>query len=98
MRSICAHLYVSSVSFSTPHATTINTVKTTRARGKIFSISTESGAVFTIGKSYLSENHQSYFFIRNDPIRKLIAGANQSAVICGKFKRNAVEKNRRDNL
>lgn len=44
----------------------------------------ESGAVFTLGKSYLSENHQSYFFIRNDPIRKLIAGSNQSAVICGK--------------
>lgn len=47
---------------------------------------TESGAVFTLGKSYLSENHQSYFFIRNDPIRKLIAGSNQSAVICGKPK------------
>lgn len=45
----------------------------------------ESGAVFTIGKSYLSENHQSYFFIRNDPIRKLIAGTSQSAVICGKW-------------
>lgn len=41
--------------------------------------------MFTIGKSYLSENHQSYFFIRNDPIRKLIAGTHQSAVICGKF-------------
>lgn len=46
----------------------------------------ESGAVFTLGKSYLSENHQSYFFIRNDPIKKLIAGSSQSAVICGKLK------------
>ncbi|XP_055323034.1 uncharacterized protein LOC129578445 [Sitodiplosis mosellana] len=42
----------------------------------------ETGAVFTLGKSYLSENHQSYFFIKNDPIRKVIAGENQSAVIC----------------
>lgn len=44
----------------------------------------ETGAVFTLGKSYLSENHQSYFFIKNDPIKKLITGSHQSAVICGK--------------
>lgn len=50
-----------------------------------FYVFVESGAVFTLGKSYLSENHQSYFFIRNDPIRKLIAGRSQSAVICGNF-------------
>lgn len=43
----------------------------------------ESGAVFTLGKSYLSENHQSYFFIKNDAIRKLICGNFQSAVVCG---------------
>lgn len=46
---------------------------------------TESGAVFTLGKSYLSENHQSYFFIKNDAIRKLICGNFQSAVVCGEF-------------
>lgn len=45
----------------------------------------ETGAVFTLGKSYLSENHQSYFFIKNDPIKKVITGDNQSAVICGQF-------------
>lgn len=44
---------------------------------------TDSGAVFTLGKSYLSENHQSYFFIKNDAIRRLICGRNQSAVVCG---------------
>lgn len=43
----------------------------------------DSGAVFTLGKSYLSENHQSYFFIKNDAIRRLICGRNQSAVVCG---------------
>ncbi|XP_031634510.1 uncharacterized protein LOC116347879 isoform X2 [Contarinia nasturtii] len=42
----------------------------------------ETGAIFTLGKSYLSENHQSYFFIKNDPIRKVVTGDNQSAVIC----------------
>lgn len=45
----------------------------------------ETGAVFTLGKSYLSENHQSYFYIKNDPIKKVISGDNQSAVICGWF-------------
>ncbi|XP_067645760.1 X-linked retinitis pigmentosa GTPase regulator [Eurosta solidaginis] len=41
-----------------------------------------SGAIFTLGKSYLAENNQSYFYIRNDPIKGLIAGPHQSAVIC----------------
>lgn len=41
--------------------------------------------MFTLGKSYLSENHQSYFYIKNDPIKKVITGDNQSAVICGWF-------------
>lgn len=46
----------------------------------------ETGAVFTLGRSYLSENHQSYFYIKNDPIKKVVAGDNQSAVICGQFR------------
>ncbi|XP_075163883.1 uncharacterized protein LOC142236531 [Haematobia irritans] len=41
-----------------------------------------TGAIFTLGKSYLAENTQSYFYIKNDPIKKLIAGPHQSAVIC----------------
>lgn len=44
-----------------------------------------TGAIFTLGKSYLAENSQSYFYIKNDPIKKLIAGPYQSAVICGNF-------------
>ncbi|XP_013111399.2 X-linked retinitis pigmentosa GTPase regulator [Stomoxys calcitrans] len=41
-----------------------------------------TGAIFTLGKSYLAENTQSYFYIKNDPIKRLIAGPYQSAVIC----------------
>ncbi|XP_073838568.1 uncharacterized protein [Musca autumnalis] len=41
-----------------------------------------TGAIFTLGKSYLAENSQSYFYIKNDPIKRLIAGPYQSAVIC----------------
>ena len=44
-----------------------------------------TGAIFTLGKSHLAENTQSYFYIKNDPIKRLIAGPYQSAVICGKF-------------
>lgn len=42
-----------------------------------------TGAIFTLGKSHLAENTQSYFYIKNDPIKRLIAGPHQSAVICG---------------
>lgn len=42
-----------------------------------------TGAIFTLGKSHLAENTQSYFYIKNDPIKRLIAGPYQSAVICG---------------
>ncbi|KAH8256064.1 hypothetical protein KR026_006057 [Drosophila bipectinata] len=41
-----------------------------------------SGAIFTLGKSHLAENTQSYFYIKNDPVKRLISGPNQSAVIC----------------
>uniref|UniRef100_A0A1A9W770 Uncharacterized protein n=1 Tax=Glossina brevipalpis TaxID=37001 RepID=A0A1A9W770_9MUSC len=41
-----------------------------------------TGAIFTLGKSHLAENTQSYFYIKNDPIKRLIAGPHQSAVIC----------------
>ncbi|XP_055914136.1 X-linked retinitis pigmentosa GTPase regulator [Eupeodes corollae] len=41
-----------------------------------------TGAIFTLGKSHLAENTQSYFYIKNDPVRRLTSGANQSAVIC----------------
>ncbi|KAM7356040.1 uncharacterized protein ACRADG_001904 isoform 2-T3 [Cochliomyia hominivorax] len=41
-----------------------------------------TGAIFTLGKSHLAENTQSYFYIKNDPIKRLIAGPYQSAVIC----------------
>lgn len=48
----------------------------------------ESGAVFTYGRSHLTisgDGHDNnYFFIKRDPIRKLICGRSQSAVICGK--------------
>lgn len=43
----------------------------------------ESGAVFTLGKSHLSENTQSYFYIKGDPVTALKSGEHQSAVICG---------------
>lgn len=47
-------------------------------------ILSESGAVFTLGKSCLSsDDHQSFFFIKNDAVKKLVAGYYQSAVICG---------------
>lgn len=42
-----------------------------------------TGAIFTLGKSYLAENTQSYFYIKNDPVKRLISGPHQSAVICG---------------
>ncbi|XP_017028416.1 uncharacterized protein [Drosophila kikkawai] len=41
-----------------------------------------SGAIFTLGKSHLAENTQSYFYIKNDPVKRLISGPHQSAVIC----------------
>ncbi|XP_039966940.1 X-linked retinitis pigmentosa GTPase regulator isoform X1 [Bactrocera tryoni] len=41
-----------------------------------------TGAIFTLGKSYLAENTQSYFYIKNDPVKRLISGPHQSAVIC----------------
>lgn len=44
-----------------------------------------SGAIFTLGKSHLAENTQSYFYIKNDPVKRLISGPHQSAVICGKW-------------
>lgn len=48
----------------------------------------ESGAVFTYGRSHLTisgDGHDNnYFFVKNDPVRKLICGRSQSAVICGK--------------
>jgi len=44
-----------------------------------------SGAIFTLGKSHLAENTQSYFYIKNDPVKRLISGPNQSAVICGNY-------------
>lgn len=47
-----------------------------------------SGAIFTLGKSHLAENTQSYFYIKNDPVKRLISGPHQSAVICGKFNTN----------
>lgn len=43
----------------------------------------ESGAVFTLGKSHLAENTQSYFYIKGDPVVALKSGEHQSAVICG---------------
>lgn len=44
---------------------------------------TDTGAVFTLGQSHLSDDHQHYFFIRNDAIDTVYAGRNgQSAVIC----------------
>ncbi|XP_037908866.1 dentin sialophosphoprotein [Hermetia illucens] len=42
----------------------------------------ETGAIFSLGKSHLVENNQSYFFVKNDPVKRLVSGANQSAVIC----------------
>ncbi|KAL5290609.1 RPGR family protein [Megaselia abdita] len=42
----------------------------------------ESGAVFTLGKSHLAENTQSYFYIKGDPVVALKSGEHQSAVIC----------------
>ncbi|XP_055685981.1 uncharacterized protein LOC129791704 isoform X2 [Lutzomyia longipalpis] len=43
----------------------------------------DTGAVFTLGQSHLSDDHQHYFFIRNDAIVTVNAGRNgQSAVIC----------------
>lgn len=55
---------------------------------------TESGAVFTYGRSHLTisgDGHDNnYFFIKRDPIKKLICGQSQSAVICGKKMRICV--------
>lgn len=50
---------------------------------------TESGAIFAFGKSHLTtiptdDSDNNYFFIKNDPVKKLICGKHQSAVICGK--------------
>ncbi|GAB0090473.1 hypothetical protein DMENIID0001_052080 [Sergentomyia squamirostris] len=43
----------------------------------------DSGAVFTLGQSHLSDDHQHFFFIRNDAIVTVNAGrSGQSAVIC----------------
>ncbi|XP_059615497.1 uncharacterized protein LOC132261024 [Phlebotomus argentipes] len=43
----------------------------------------ETGAVFTLGQSHLSDDHQHFFFIRNDAIVTVNAGRyGQSAVIC----------------
>lgn len=79
-------------------------------------IPSDTGAVFTLGKSYLYDDtikeqttpqydgiahsphgqrpktpngkdvptrQQSYFFVKNDPIVKIVCGSKQSGVICG---------------
>lgn len=38
--------------------------------------------MFTLGKSHLSDDHQHYFFIKNDPVERLRCGYNESAAIC----------------
>ncbi|CAO1368157.1 unnamed protein product [Diamesa serratosioi] len=44
----------------------------------------KSGAVFAFGKSHLTtdDSDNNYFFIKNDPVKKLVCGKHQSAVIC----------------
>lgn len=42
----------------------------------------ETGAVFTLGRSHLSDDHQHFFFIKNDPVERLRCGYNESAAIC----------------
>lgn len=38
--------------------------------------------MFTLGKSHLSDDHQHFFFIKNDPVERLRCGYNESAAIC----------------
>ncbi|KAJ2946855.1 hypothetical protein O0L34_g16184 [Tuta absoluta] len=42
----------------------------------------ETGAVFTFGKSHFAENEPSHFFIKNDPVVAISCGDEHSAVIC----------------
>lgn len=42
----------------------------------------DTGAIFTLGKSHLSDDHQHFFFIRNDPVERLRCGYHESAAIC----------------
>ncbi|EDW33231.1 GL24687 [Drosophila persimilis] len=51
-----------------------------------------TGAIFTLGKSHLAENTQSYFYIKNDPVKRLISGPHQSAVICGNYNEYSLPK------
>ena len=47
--------------------------------------SSETGAVFTFGKSHFADNEPSHFFIKNDPIVAISCGDEHSAVICRKY-------------
>lgn len=44
---------------------------------------TETGAVFTFGKSHFADNEPSHFFIKNDPVIDIACGDDHTAVICG---------------
>ncbi|KAJ4431736.1 hypothetical protein ANN_20338 [Periplaneta americana] len=45
---------------------------------------TESGAVFTFGRSRFADNVPSHFYIRNDPVVEITCGDEHTAVICQK--------------
>lgn len=45
----------------------------------------ETGAVFTIGRSRFADNVASHFFIRRDPVVSITCGDEHSAVICRKL-------------
>lgn len=44
---------------------------------------TESGAVFTFGKSKFSDNIPSKFWIRNDPVRQVACGDEHTIIVTG---------------
>jgi len=45
---------------------------------------TETGVVFTFGRSRFADNIPSYFYIRNDPVLEVACGDEHTAVICQK--------------
>lgn len=48
----------------------------------------ETGAVFTYGKSGFADNIPSHFFIRNDPVVEISCGEEHSGIVCSEILRS----------
>ena len=55
--------------------------------------STDTGAVFTFGKSRFADNAPSKFWIKNDQITDVVCGDEHTAVLTGEYKARFFVKN-----